>query len=77
MKKYYILNRKAFLMRQTGIIEGCFGVVKRDGKITIDIRSLVEATDKELLAYKGIGEKRLAKLNSARKELIDLLLETK
>ena len=45
--------------------------------MTINVERLTEATDNELIRYRGIGRKSVAQINEARKALIELLLTNK
>ena len=76
-KKYYYLSRNGNLLLRTGIIEGCHSLFGRGGSMTINVERLTEATDNELIRYRGIGRKSVAQINEARKALIELLLTNK
>lgn len=73
-KKIYYMNGKGLLLTRMDII----GHSRNDiNKITIDAKRLFEVTDEELMSYRNVGPKNLAKINAIREELKKLLFEVK
>ncbi len=73
-KKIYYMNGKGLLLTRMDII----GHSRNDiNKITIDVKRLFEVTDEELMSYRNVGPKNLAKINAIREELKKLLFEVK
>lgn len=73
-KKIYYMNGKGLLLTRMDII----GHSRNDiNKITIDVKRLFEVTDEELMSYRNVGPKNLAKINAIREELKKLLFEFK
>lgn len=64
-KKIYYKNGKGLLLTRMDII----GHSRNDiNKITIDVKRLFEVTDEELMSYRNVGPKNLAKINAIREE---------
>lgn len=73
-KKIYYMNGNGLLLTRMDII----GHSRNDiNKITIDVKRLFEVTDEELMSYRNVGPKNLAKINAIREELKKLLFEVK
>lgn len=73
-KKIYYMNGNGLLLTRMGII----GHSRNDiNKMTIDVKRLFEMTDEELMSYRNVGSKYLAKINAIREELKKLLFEVK
>lgn len=73
-KKIYYMNGNGLLLTRMDII----GHSRNDiNKITIDVKRLFEVTDEELMSYRNVGPKNLAKINAIRDELKKLLFEVK
>lgn len=73
-KKRYHMNGDGFRLKRVGIIEYC---PYDSNKMTIDVKRLFEMTDEELMSYRNVGPKYLAKINAIREELKKLLFEVK
>lgn len=73
-KKFYYMNGNRLLLCRMDII----GHSRNDiNKITIDVKRLFEVTDEELMSYRNVGPKYLAKINAIREELKKFLFEVK
>lgn len=72
-KKRYHLNGNGFKLKRAEIIE--YSPWDSD-MLTIDVRKLMEMTDKELLRSRGLGPKSLDIIKEVSKALKKLLFET-
>ena len=73
-KKFYYMNGNGLLLCRMDII----GHSRNDiNKITIDVKRLFEVTDEELMSYRNVGPKYLAKINAIREELKKVLFEVR
>lgn len=73
-KKRYYMNGDGFRLNRVDIIEY---FPYDSNKMTIDVKRLFEMTDEELMSYRNVGPKYLAKINAIREELKKLLFEVK
>ena len=73
--KCHPYNGTALALFRTGIIEHHYESGCR--KIGIDVESLFDMTDEELLKCSSIGPHRLKEVNAARRTLIELLFKSK